>query len=410
LKILLLSHNFGGGFDPRGYRWRSIVSYLVEKGHKVDVLTYGFGAWSDQDGVTVYSVCRSPTKPNSVGKLTKIDKYFRFQIRVLRAFLQTIIWPDGAVRWLPSYYALGRKLLSSTDYDFMISSSHPFTIHLVGLLLKKTYPFVPWGVDCGDPFFLLKGQSRKNRFLFDWLSFNIEKKIYKLSHSVYFTFSGCVELHRKHFPQFRDKFFEIPHLLSDENLTKLESNIQFQERFVFGYFGGWHLNIREPVKVIKFFTENKDIIEATVGKFCVVFYGGGNIADLFGQILIDESIFQIHKRVDKFEALNMMRRCNILINVGNSSDTQLPSKVVDYFAANRPIMNFITSSTDTSSEFFAKHDLNSLDICMSGDSAMLNDSDVRILFDGCKPSSPNLDAFKIYGVSVVADNYLANIV
>ncbi len=43
-----------------------------------------------------------------------------------------------------------------------------------------------------------------------------------------------------------------------------------------------------------------------------------------------------------------MCRADVLVNVGNNNRFQLPSKLVDYVAASRPILNFVARPDDPS--------------------------------------------------------------
>jgi hypothetical protein len=47
-----------------------------------------------------------------------------------------------------------------------------------------------------------------------------------------------------------------------------------------------------------------------------------------------------------------MKEANILVNIGNKSPYELPSKVVEYASFGKPVLNIARIEKDTSMEFF----------------------------------------------------------
>src|SRR5205807_1410875 len=50
-----------------------------------------------------------------------------------------------------------------------------------------------------------------------------------------------------------------------------------------------------------------------------------------------------------------MQEADILVNIGNATPHQLPSKLVEYAAAARPILNLASRADDTAAEFLAPY-------------------------------------------------------
>ena len=55
------------------------------------------------------------------------------------------------------------------------------------------------------------------------------------------------------------------------------------------------------------------------------------------------------------ECLGIMRHADILINLGNKSINQTPSKVFDYIGSGRPIVNIYSLTDDTSKYYLEKY-------------------------------------------------------
>ena len=68
--------------------------------------------------------------------------------------------------------------------------------------------------------------------------------------------------------------------------------------------------------------------------------------------LMGERVF-LHGPVSRADAFAAMRQAAALVNLGNRSGYQLPSKVVEYVATGRPVLNLPGAADDVSVEFFA---------------------------------------------------------
>ena len=57
-----------------------------------------------------------------------------------------------------------------------------------------------------------------------------------------------------------------------------------------------------------------------------------------------------HPRTSHKTAVQAMFEADILVNIGNSTSYQLPSKIIEYMATGKPILNLTTIKNDTSSK------------------------------------------------------------
>lgn len=65
----------------------------------------------------------------------------------------------------------------------------------------------------------------------------------------------------------------------------------------------------------------------------------------------------IHGRVPKLELVNALNAASILVNFGNKMENQTPSKLFDYIATGKPIVNFCYDTKDTSLYYLKRHPL-----------------------------------------------------
>ena len=70
--------------------------------------------------------------------------------------------------------------------------------------------------------------------------------------------------------------------------------------------------------------------------------------------LIGRSI-HLHGPVPREHAVAAMRSADVLVNVGNDTRYQLPSKIVEYATTGKPILNLARYADDSSARFLAEY-------------------------------------------------------
>lgn len=124
-------------------------------------------------------------------KLNKKNKQFKagqFDIGKRQSFLSKFsIWvrgnffiPDARIFWVKPSIRFLEKHLKNNDYEAIITTGPPHSMHLIGLGLKKTFPHIKWLADFRDPWTeisyykhlkLTKYTDKKHHFL--------EKEVFK---------------------------------------------------------------------------------------------------------------------------------------------------------------------------------------------------------------------------------------
>ena len=116
----------------------------------------------------------------------------------------------------------------------------------------------------------------------------------------------------------------------------------------------------------------------------------------------------MHGVVSREQALAATREADVLVNLGNQTAFQLPSKVVEYAAAGKPVVNIAPHREDSSIEFFQAYPL-ALNILSEGrapDAAQIA-SFREFLARPAAPDAAALDTFlRPFRVEQVAARYL----
>jgi len=262
-----------------------------------------------------------------------------------------LYWPESTCLWFFFARSKALNLTKEFSFDAIISTSTPYTGHLVGKTIKQANPNIPWTVDIGDPFSLGE-PAWNNVFLYSRLNYRSEAEVLNLADSIVFTVETCKKAYTKLYPGIEDKVTVIPPLFSGvTSSNKIKTKFRKGRLLVFA--GSLYKGIRNPTYLLKLLSGVFELAPETE----VHFYGRINdCASLFEPYLLKypKNIF-IHGLVDRRAAADAMDKADILINIANRTLFQLPSKLVDYMASGKPILNIISIEDDNSVLFLSSY-------------------------------------------------------
>lgn len=327
MKILIVSRSFYPINTPRSFRTTELAKEFVRLGHEVTLCI----PESDYDYSTF--VEEYPLK----------FKYFK-QIPTTRTFIGVSLI-DRIIfhyeNWLidyPSLKNMGGVEIAVGDesgYELLITIAVPHYIHwAVGKLYEKGHRIAKtWIADCGDPF-MLTGVVQKPPFWFKPL----EKRWCRLCDYISVPTDTS---YQGYYPEFKDKISVIPQgfRFEDVVLPEYEKN----DIPTFAFAGSLIKDIRDPNHLLEWLTT----IESPF-RF-VVF--GKNVRQFFEpyqQKLGDK--LEINDTVPRNQLLPILAKMDFLINIGNGTKVQTPSKLIDYTLTKRPILTI--ESNDIKEDIF----------------------------------------------------------
>ena len=347
MKILLITYSYSPTPNPRAFRWSAIAREMAAIGHSVDIVTCNTGEpckGDEIDGINVHRVkdwflsarsraTRSANfSQNKVNSLYSLYGMAKFTWSILR-------WPDYAFGWVfPAFKKCRELIKSNNSYDCIMTSSHPFSCHIVGLLLFRKAFGVKWLVDIGDPFALMS-QPRQNSRIYHYLNLLIEKFVLKKASCICVTTDETLTLYNNKFKEVLiDKIKVIPPVISFE-YTDLNQRNRADSKIRLVYVGTLYRKIRSPLSLIEIFKRLIDLYPEELIE--LHFYGSTNDCDdifrnLTGQI---RSRIFVYGLVNREKAKEAMVNANILINIGNNSKYQLASKLIEYISFGKPILD-----------------------------------------------------------------------
>jgi Glycosyltransferase Family 4 len=366
MKLLILTAWYHPFIHPRAHRWTALAEHWAAQGHEVQVLTAqvdGTPLHSMLQGVEVHRTGFDSLKEwlyftlrikNGRGRVGVAPRKSKWHTRLLewcyKVFWKNLFFPDDACIW---YFPARRKmlqLLEKEHFDAIISVSLPFTDHLLGLVAKKKYPRLFWLADIGDPF-SIQAKTPNNPWLYKKLNLQLERKVLENADAVVVTTPAAIEAYEKLFgADIAGRLVVIPPLFSAPAPCKIEAPLP--QGINMGYFGALYAPTRTPDALlsllVKIYTQRPEL----KSQLTVHFYGEvfpEFYEQLKGRCMGNILVHGLRSREESWAAMQSM---DILINIGNTTDFQLPSKAVDYLAVGKPILNLSYVENDPFAQFF----------------------------------------------------------
>src|SRR5262249_5582396 len=124
------------------------------------------------------------------------------------------------------------------------------------------------------------------------------------------------------------------------------------------YLGHLYPVLREPGPLIDLLRRLVAAEPALAASIAVEFYGSPGVfaADL-AAFAREWSGFRPQGAVARVRALAVLEEADALINIANTTDWNLPSKLAEYAATGKPILNVAAGSDDPSAAFLAGYPL-----------------------------------------------------
>jgi glycosyltransferase involved in cell wall biosynthesis len=356
MNILIISHSFYPSSEPRANRWTEIAKNFQKNGHQIKVITSSSSRKllktfkiEGLEVLEVYDPLFKYTK--NVLKIPKNTPTInnRNPIKFIFKFIYKYKWPDYAFLWIPFGLYFGMKLIKKYNFDLIISVSNPFSSHVIALLLKKKNSL--WIADYGDPFSFEKIYPSNNQKIYNKLNSSVEKLVIKKSNFITLTNENVKHEFLNFFNS--NKYFIIPPFFNIINITNnyIKNNIYLDNNKInIVYSGTLYSKIRNPLNFVEFIKR----VNLNLDKKIVIHFFG-NIGDCNFLLNYNSDLIKIHGGVSLPELILIIKKSTFLLNIGNKSTYQLPSKIFEYMISQKPIINLIYDTTDLTIPILEKY-------------------------------------------------------
>lgn len=385
MKILVVSAWYHPFIHPRAHRWTALAEHWAGEGHEVHVVCSRRRNCPEEtvvNGVHVHRAGFDSLKEvfyyyyggkNGRGRVgAAVEKpgiFTRVATWFYNAVWKKLYFPDDACVWYFPAKKRTRQLLEKQRFDLLVTVSLPFTGHLIGLALIRATTRsrgvnTRWLADIGDPF-SIQANSLNNSFLYGKISRRLEQKILESADAVTVTTEFTLRKYRKCFgDEAVAKMQVVPPLLHPVPFVsgpehfphgKRAANLETlkplnAETIKIGYFGALYAPVRTPDAFLDLLERTFRLRPDLRGRLEIHFYG--EIFPEFYKKLSEQAAIRLHGLRSREEAQAAMQVMDLLLNIGNTTDFQLPSKAVDYLAAGKPVVNLSCADDDPFTAFF----------------------------------------------------------
>lgn len=418
MKVLLVNYYYKPMVDAHAYRWTQLSEYWTGKGFEVDVICSKVTDIKNVEnccGVNIVRVgFRGANKIQSEAVNSQENKRFALNIsdsikKLLKVGYRKIYWPDGLWHW---FFAAAFELLKKNgkQYDLVVSYAPSFSAHLVALMYKKiSRRKFYWIADYGDPFSTSTSMPHNNEMLYSWINHIVEDSVLKNANKVCFTSKYTLTDYVLKFGR-RDNFECVPHLVDIDKMYLRGKVVGCEEvsviRLVF--IGNFHAGIRDPFLA-------STVIKALAKKlyenrgYTVVFdiYGASNGVDITS---VCDSTIRWHGPLDRECVREVMQGAHFLVNIENSNCSMIPSKVVEYVATGKPLINIANTDKDISELMGRYADIGKA-IILKDISCGISDELLNFIEDNKDGASISLEAVNDFliehRIEKISDRYLS---
>ena len=327
-KILIVSRVFYPNNSPRSFRTTELATELSRQGHEVVVCfpfeNFDYTEYSKQTNLVLKNLGPLKFKPI---KLSGTKPILLIKKVIQRALMLLIEYPE-----IELFFRINHVLKHEKGYDLLISIAAPHTVHWGTEKSFRKNPALAktWIADCGDPYMGVELETFRKPFYFKYF----EKRFCRRANYITVPTSGAIDAY---YPEFKNKIKVIP-----QGFKFDEIKIQDIHNPVinFAYAGSIAIKgVRNPLLVLEYLLNVKEDF-----RFHIFADHSNGFLNKYKELLGEKLI--LHDKLDRQNLISFLCNMDFLINLYNGTKKQLPSKLIDYALARRPILNIYPLNPD----------------------------------------------------------------
>lgn len=252
-------------------------------------------------------------------------------------------FPDQAGPWIIPAVLNARRLVKTNNIDVIVATGSPWS-GLVAAYLVNKLTGVPYICDFRDPWIANPFHHTKGRLL-DKLSAGLERKIVTNSFATSLNTPPLMEQFQSRYPNVpKERFVVIPNGFDVEEFDRVPDNVNMplNNGVITLTHAGFLYGLRDPATLLDAIRHTNESIREKNLKFCFRQIGAVSlnyeITEEYADLLQAESL-QLVAPMPYIECLQELKQANYVVNIQPKTTTQVPSKIYDYLALSRPIIN-----------------------------------------------------------------------
>lgn len=326
-KILIASAAFFPENSPRAFRATELAKQFAREGHDVKVISIDRGR--DAEVFCLENNIKLEVLRPLVLKAIRVAERGIMNILtrgINRLLLMLLEYPD--IELMFKY----RKLISKErGYDLLISIAVPYPVHW-GVAWGWNRKIAKcWVADCGDPYMGNTTDSFKKLFYFKYVEKWFSRKVDYISIT-------NINMIGNYYQEFHHKIIEITQGFDFDDSTR---NLPIYTRNpipTFAYSGSFIEEYRDPKELLKYlvdlpidfkfyiYTSQRYLVEPYVEK--------------------SKGRIELMPLIPRKQLLIILRKMDFLLNISFDVKVQSPSKLIDYYIVDRPVLSLASHEVD----------------------------------------------------------------
>ena len=266
----------------------------------------------------------------------------RSRLQRLKDFVYDLCYfPDQAGPWIIPAFFRGRRVVKKHRIDVIFATGSPWSGLIVGYLISR-FTGKPLIVDFRDPWMNNPFHHSKGTMLDRW-ALNWEKRIVARAQGVSLNTEPLRQEFLERYPeQPSSKFFVMPNGYDLADFPALETSSTPNNRIITLCHVGFLYGVRDPATLLDAIqlanktlaAEGRQVRFRQIGDVQL----GYDIRERYQTMLADGSL--ILDAAQPYQAcLQALSNADMVVNIQPATRSQVPSKLYDYLAINRPILN-----------------------------------------------------------------------
>lgn len=310
IKIVIIALEMYPTISARSFRTSELAKEFANQGHDVTLYTI----WKNTNYTDFFK--KSGVKIKNLGNLN-----FELGSNIIKKILNRL-FAYPLIKLIP---LIKEAVEKEGEIDFLITIAAPHQVHW-GASFAISSKIKCWVADCGDPY--MKNPYAFHPFYLKWF----ETRWCRLAN---FITVPIEEAKMAYYEEFYNKIHVIPQGF-DFTTVKLED---YQENLIptFAYAGNCYKKGRDITSFLEYLSGLKIDF-----KFLVYTKSDDFFNSFKGKL---KGKMELKGFIPRDELLQHLSKVDFLINIKNDFSTQSPSKLIDYYLTERPILE-ISSNFD----------------------------------------------------------------
>lgn len=271
-------------------------------------------------------------------------------------------FPDQAGPWVLPGFLAGTKIVKKKNTDLIFATGSPWSSLWIGYLISKNTG-LPLIVDFRDPW--MNNPFHQSRgCLLDKCSRYLERKIVEHATAITLNTEPLKRDFLARYPKISpNRFYVLPNGFDSSEFEDISSDASTRNHeFITLSHAGFLYGVRDPSVLLNAIRKANNTLGPNQPKIQFKQIGdvslSFDIKEKYADMINDKSLI-IDPPIPYTECLETLAGADYLVNIQPSTTTQIPSKLYDYLALNKPILN-ITPNDGALGALVTKHKLGAI--------------------------------------------------